>query len=137
MRRTIFVYALALALAAAALEWAEYRYLTRRFSAEIYIALIAAGFAALGVWAGRKLTAAPATGPFERNEAAIRSLGLSPRECEILALLASGQSNKELARTLGISPNTVKTHIARVYEKLEVDRRVAAIEKARWLALIP
>ena len=137
MRRTIFVYALALALAAAALEWAEYRYVTRRFSAEIYIALIAAAFAALGIWAGRKLTPAPASAAFERNEAAIRSLGLSPRECEILALLASGQSNKELARTLGISPNTVKTHVARVYEKLDVDRRVQAIEKARWLTLIP
>ena len=69
-----------------------------------------------------------------RNEAAIRSLGLTPRECEILALLASGQSNKELARALGISPNTVKTHVARVYEKLEVQKRMQAIEKARWLA---
>jgi DNA-binding CsgD family transcriptional regulator len=137
MWRTILLYALALAAAAAALEWLEYRYLTRRFSTEIYIAMIAAGFAALGVWAGRKLTPAPASPVFERNHAGIRSLGLSPRECEILELLASGQSNKELARTLGISPNTVKTHVARVYEKLEVDRRVQAIEKARWLALIP
>jgi DNA-binding CsgD family transcriptional regulator len=137
MWRTILVYAVALAVAAAALEWLEYRYVTRRFSIEIYIALIAVGFAALGVWAGRKLTPAPAAATFERNDAAIRSLGLSPRECEILALLASGQSNKELARTLGISPNTVKTHVARIYEKLEVDRRVQAIEKARWLALIP
>ena len=137
MWRTILVYAVALALAAAALQWLEYRYVTRRFSTEFYIAVIAAGFAALGVWAGRKLTPAPASAAFERNEAAIRSLGLSPRECEILALLASGQSNKELARTLGISPNTVKTHVARVYEKLDVDRRVQAIEKARWLALSP
>jgi len=137
MWRTIILYAVALALAAAALDWLEYRYMTRLFSTEIYIALIAAGFAALGVWAGRKLTPAPAAGPFERNDAAIRSLGLTARECEILDLLASGQSNKELARTLGISPNTVKTHVARVYEKLEVDRRVQAIEKARWLALIP
>jgi len=124
-------------MAAAALDWLEYRYVTRRFSTEIYIALIAAGFAALGVWAGRKLTPAPAVASFERNEAAIRSLGLSRRECEILALLASGQSNKELARSLGISPNTVKTHVAKIYDKLEVDRRVQAIEKARWLALIP
>jgi DNA-binding CsgD family transcriptional regulator len=137
MWRTILVYAVALAVAAAALEWLEYRYMTRRFSTEFYIAVIAAAFAALGVWAGRKLTPAPAPATFERNEAAIRSLGLSPRECEILELLASGQSNKELARTLGISPNTVKTHVARVYEKLDVDRRVQAIEKARWLALIP
>jgi DNA-binding CsgD family transcriptional regulator len=137
MARTIILYAVALALAAALLQWLEYRYVTRAFSTEIYIALVAAGFAALGLWAGRKLTPAPAAGPFERNQAAIRSLGLSPRECEILELLASGQSNKELARTLGISPNTVKTHIARVYEKLEVEKRVQAIEKARWLALIP
>jgi DNA-binding CsgD family transcriptional regulator len=137
MWRTVILYALALAVAAAALDWLEYRHVTRRFSTEIYIALLAAGFAGLGVWAGRKLTPAPDRGPFEPNRAAIRSLGLTARECEILELLASGQSNKELARTLGISPNTVKTHVARVYEKLEVDRRVQAIEKARWLALIP
>ncbi len=72
-----------------------------------------------------------------RNDAAIRSLGLTTRECEILELLASGQSVKEMARTLGISPNTVKTHVARVYEKLDVQRRVPALEKARSLALIP
>ena len=137
MARTIILYALALALAVAALEWLEYRYVTRVFSTEIYIALLAAGFAGLGLWAGRKMTPAPATAPFERNGAAIRSLGLTARECEILEMLASGQSNKELARTLGISPNTVKTHLARLYGKLEVQKRVQAIEKARWLALIP
>ncbi len=137
MARTIILYALALALGTALLQWLEYRYVTRAFSAEIYIALLACGFAGLGVWAGRKLTPPPPGEGFTRNEAAIRSLGLSPRECEILELLASGQSNKEMARTLSISPNTVKTHLARVYEKLEVERRVQAVEKARWLALIP
>jgi DNA-binding CsgD family transcriptional regulator len=137
MARTIILYALALALAAAALEWLRWRYLAHAFSTEIYVAILALGFVALGVWAGRRLTPRPAAGPFERNLAAIRSLGLSPRECEILALLASGQSNKELARSLGISPNTIKTHVARVYEKLEVANRIQAIEKARWLALIP
>ena len=69
--------------------------------------------------------------------AAIRSLGLTTRECEILGHLASGQSTKELARTFAISPNTVKTHLARVFEKLEVQNRMQAVEKARWLALIP
>ena len=138
MARTILLYALALALGATLLQWLEYRYLTRAFSAEIYIALLALGFIGLGAWAGMKLTPKQPRGDgFARNEAAIRSLGLSPRECEVLELLASGQSNKEMARTLSISPNTVKTHIARVYEKLEVDRRIQAIEKARWLALIP
>jgi DNA-binding CsgD family transcriptional regulator len=137
MWRTIIVYALALAAAAGALEWLEYRHVTRLYSTELYIALIAAGFALLGVWAGRKLTPAPRPDRFEPNHAAIRSLGLTARECEILALLSSGQSYKELARTLGISPNTVKTHVAKIYEKLQVERRVQAIEKARWLELIP
>ena len=137
MWRTILLYALALAVAATALEWLRYRYLAHAFSGEIYIALIAAAFIALGIWAGQRLTPAPRPAAFERNEAAIRSLGLTARECEILGLLASGQSNKELARALAISPNTVKTHVARVYEKLEVPNRVQAIEKARWLALIP
>ena len=137
MARTILLYALALAVGAGLLQWLEYRYVTRTYSIEIYVALLAAGFVGLGIWVGRRLTPAPPTESFVRNEAAIRSLGLSPRECEILALLASGQSNKEMARTLSISPNTIKTHVARVYEKLDVARRVQAIEKARWLRLIP
>jgi DNA-binding CsgD family transcriptional regulator len=102
----------------------------------VVILFVAVGFLALGAWAARQLTPRPASAGFEVNEAAIRSLGLTPRECQILAQLASGQSNKELALSLGISPNTVKTHIARLYEKLEVRNRIEAIEKARWLALI-
>ena len=137
MARIVLPYAIALALAAAGLEWLKYRHATRIDSTELYVGLLAILFIGLGLWAGRRLTARPAPAEFRRNEAAIRSLGLSPRECEILALLASGQSNKEMARTLGISPNTIKTHVARVYEKLGVARRVQAIEKARWLALIP
>jgi DNA-binding CsgD family transcriptional regulator len=138
MARTIILYAIALALAVTALNWLGYRYLARALSTEIYIAILAAGFVALGIWTGNRLTPRRAGAePFARNDAAIRALGLSPRECEILAALASGESNKELARRLGISPNTVKTHLARVYEKLEVQKRVQAIEKARFLALIP
>lgn len=137
MARTIILYALTLAGAAAALEWLQYSYAVRAFSTEIYIFLLAVAFVGLGLWAGRKLTPMPVGPVFQRNDAAIRSLGLTARECEILELLASGRSNKELARTLGISPNTVKTHVARLYEKLEVQKRIQAVEKARWLALIP
>ena len=137
MGKTIALYALAMAFAAAALKWLEYRYITRIFSVEIYIGLLALCFTCLGVWVGCNLTPQPADPHFKLNDAAIRSLGLTPRECEVLELLASGQSNKEMARELAISPNTVKTHLARVYEKLDVERRVHAIEKARFLALIP
>lgn len=137
MIRFVAPYAIALALAAVALEWLRFRHVTRIDSTEIYIAVLALGFIALGIWVGRRLTPQPRAAAFERNEAAIRSLGLTERECEILSRLASGESNKEMARTLGISPNTVKTHVSRVFEKLEVRKRVAAIEKARWLAIIP
>jgi DNA-binding CsgD family transcriptional regulator len=138
MARLVVFYAIALALAVMGLEWLQYRYLTRAFSTEIYIVLLATAFAGLGLWAGHRLTRRRAPQPgFARNDAAIRSLGLTPRECEILDLLASGRSTKEIARQLGISPNTAKTHLARVYQKLEVQRRIQAIHKARELALIP
>ncbi|MBX9730344.1 MAG: response regulator transcription factor [Sphingomonas sp.] len=136
MARTVIFYALLLAVAATALQWLDYRYAVHAFSTELYVTLLAVGFITLGIWTGARLTPRTIAGPFQRNAAAIRALGLTPRECEILALLASGQSNKELARSLGISPNTVKTHVARVYEKLAVTRRIEAIEKARTLALI-
>lgn len=137
MARTVLIYAVALALVAAGLEWIQYRYLVHAFSVELYIGLIAAVFTAIGIWAGNRLTRGPAPPAFERNEAAIRALGLTGRECEILERLASGQSNRELAHGFGISANTVKTHLANLYAKLGVDRRIQAIEKARFLSLIP
>ena len=55
----------------------------------------------------------------------------------MLALLAAGKSNKEIAQKLGVSPNTVKTQVASLYQKLQVQRRTQAVQKARELALIP
>lgn len=136
MWRTVILYALGLAVAAVALEQLKFRYAADQISTDIYVGLLALGFIGLGLWVGHRLTAKKSTAPFERNVAAIASLGLTPRECEILDLLASGQTNQELARTLGVSPNTVKTHLASLFAKLEVDRRVKAIEKARFLSLI-
>ena len=136
MWRTVILYALGLAVAAVALEQLKFRYAADQISTDLYVGLLALGFTALGLWVGHRLTAKKPAAPFERNTAAIASLGLTPRECEILDHLASGQSNKELARALGVSPNTVKTHLANLFAKLEVDRRVKAIEKARFLSLI-
>lgn len=137
MAKTVAFYGLLIAVAAVALEWLEYKYVTRLFATEIYIALIAALFTALGVWAGRRLTARTAPGPFEKNVAALAALGITDREYEVLTLLAEGCANKEIARRLDLSPNTVKTHLARLYEKLEAQRRTQAVQKARELALIP
>lgn len=137
MRRTVILYALALAAGAFLLQWLQYNYLVRAFSTEIYIGVIALAFAALGVWAGMRLTRRPAPATFEKNTAAIASLGITFREQEVLALLAAGKSNKEIAQKLGVSPNTVKTQVASLYQKLEVQRRTQAVQKARELALIP
>jgi two-component system nitrate/nitrite response regulator NarL len=55
---------------------------------------------------------------------------LSPREREILTLAAEGRSGPEIARMLFLSPATVKTHLANIYDKLEVSDRAAAVAKA-------
>ena len=131
------LYGVPLAGLALLLQWAEYRYLVMRMPGEIYISLVAAIFIAVGIWVGARLTARPAPAVFERNEKAIASLGLTPRECEILDHLAKGASNKEIARSLDVSPNTVKTHVASLFQKLEVSGRGKAVEEARSLSLIP
>ena len=137
MTRTIVTWALVLAAGALALQWLEYRYMVRALPQEVYVTVIGVAFAAGGVWVGWKLSARTAPGPFERNNAALASLGLTGQEVRVLEALAAGQSNKEIARALGLSPNTVKTHVANLFAKLEVSRRTQAVGKARELHLIP
>lgn len=134
--KLIILYALILALAAFALEWLQYQYFLKSYPVEIYIVIIAVAFALLGLWVGNRLTARPPKDGFERNHAAQASLGITAREVEVLDAIAAGQSNKEIARALGISPNTVKTHIAHLFEKLQVKGRVRAIDAGRTLGLI-
>jgi NarL family two-component system response regulator LiaR len=136
MIRTVLLWALVLALGAFALQWLEYQYLARAFSSQIYIAVIGCIFAAGGVWVGWRL-AQKRNGAFEPNEAARKQLGLTGQEMKVLSALAAGRSNKEIARDLGLSPNTVKTHIANLFAKLSVSRRTQAISQARELQLIP
>ena len=137
MWKTIAAYAAALALGAFALQWLQYNYLARTMTPEFYVVLIALAFTALGIWAGNRLTPTTAAPAFERNTAALKTLGVTEREVGVLELLAAGSSNKEIARQLDISPNTVKTHIASLFAKLEVQRRTQAIQKARELSLLP
>lgn len=131
------MYGLALGLGAFALQWMQYQYQVRVFSIEIYVVVIALAFTALGIWAGRRLTPTRRASIFERNEAALRSLGMTAREYTVLELVAKGQSNKQIARTLGISPNTIKTHMTNLFQKLNAARRIEAVQKARDLSLIP
>jgi len=137
MIRTIAIYGVGLATVALLLEGLQLRLALRLVSPDLYAVGIAAIFALLGIWAGRALTRQKSQGPFARNDQAIASLGLSPRELAVLDLLAAGKSNKEIARMLAISPNTVKTHVTNVYAKLDAARRTDAVHKARALAIVP
>ena len=137
MKKTIFLYGIALAIAAFVLQWLDYQYTIRLFSTEIYILIVASAFTAFGIWVGNRLTRKSAPAAFERNVEAQTYLGISEREYEVLELLAEGHTNKTIAEKLFVSSNTVKTHLAHLYDKLEVSRRTQAVQKARALRLIP
>ena len=62
--------------------------------------------------------------------------GLSARETEILKLIARGLSNKEIARSLDIGPETVKSHLKSAFTKLGVERRAQAVSRAQTLGLV-
>lgn len=138
MLKAVLIYGSALAAGAVLLQWLEYQIWARRHSGTVYVALIALAFLGLGIWVGRRLfRSEPPAGQFAPNERAQSSLGITEREREVLQLLADGRSNKEIAARLGLSPNTVKTHVARLFEKLRVARRTEAIQLARELGLLP
>lgn len=137
MTRSILIYASLLTLAALGLQWIEYQYVTKVFATEFYIVLIGIAFLALGLWMGRVLTPQGKPAEFAINDLALKSLGITKREYAVLEQLAGGRSNKEIAQQLHVSPNTVKTHISKIYEKLEVSQRVQAVQKAKDLNLIP
>lgn len=128
----------------------EYRYLVMERSVEIYGALVAVLFAGTGIWLGRRLSAprdrivvqevrvpVPAGDPFRVDERKVEELGLTPRELEILTLIAAGLSNREIAERSYISENTVKTHSSRVLEKLGAKRRTQAVRRGKELGILP
>ncbi len=137
--KTVAIYGIALAAGTLALQWLEYRMWARTHAFALYVAMVGAAFLALGVWVGAKLFRYPPrpAGPFEPNARARESLGITEREADVLRLLAAGRSNKEIAKELDVSPNTVKSHVARLYEKLGAGRRTAAVRSARELGLVP
>ena len=61
---------------------------------------------------------------------------LSSRELEVLRVAATGRTNKEIARDLGVSPDTVKDHLARLYAKLDARDRTEAVGRARTIGLL-
>jgi len=152
MKNAVLIYGISGGILIAALRLAEYRFLVVEHSVEIYGGLIAAVFAGVGVWLGLTITRkeivkeevivvkevpAPPDAPFAVNEDRLRELAITPRELEILGLLAQGLRAKEMAAALFVSENTVKTHTARLFGKLGVNRRIKAVDAGRTFGLIP
>lgn len=149
MKKTILVYGIGGGLLIAALKLVEYRFLVVEHSLEIYGGIVALLFSALGIWLGLKLTRpkvvvrdvpvevpVPVDAPFALDTARQAQLGITPRELEILQLMAAGLSNKEIAEKLYVSENTVKTHAGSVFEKLNARRRTQAVQLAKEAGLI-
>lgn len=144
------LYGVSLALLLFLLKWLELRFIIMNHAFEIYIGLIAVIFTALGIWIALKLTRPKVktiiiekevylkdVPGFVINESEISKLGLSKRELEVLQLMAEGLSNQEIALRLYVSLNTIKTHCKNLFEKMDVERRTQAIDKAKKLYIIP
>jgi NarL family two-component system response regulator LiaR len=147
MKRQVLIYGVLGGILITVLKVTEYRFLVVEHSLEIYGGLIAATFAVLGIWLGLKLTATrervvvkevpAAAEPFVPNERKQEDLGITPRELEVLELIAQGMSNREIAGKLFVSENTVKTHSSRVFDKLGARRRTQAVQLGKEFGLLP
>lgn len=132
----MLLYGALLAAGALALAWLDTRRFVWRHGDEVATFIVAAGFLSAGLLIGARVFAAGRAVPFNGNPLAQATLGISPRELAVLELLADGRSNREIADALHLSPNTVKTHIARLFGKLGAKRRTDAIARGRELGLI-
>ncbi len=153
MKRVI-LYGLAGGVLLALLKLLEYKHFVRAYPTEIYGGLVAVIFSAVGIYFGLqwarsrevrevrevvvvKEVRVPEGGPFVLDAGKLKELGITPREHEILGLIAEGLSNREISERIFVSENTVKTHSSRLFDKLGVNRRVQAVLKGRELGLIP
>ncbi|MEA3245347.1 MAG: response regulator transcription factor [Gemmatimonadota bacterium] len=157
MRRQVLIYGIVGGLVVAGLKAVEYRWLIVEHSVAIYGGIVAAVFAALGIWLGVRLVrpreivivrrvevpvpvpaaTRPGAGAFVPHEAGRQALGITPRELEIVGLIAEGLSNREIAARLDLSENTIKTHSTRAFDKLGARRRTQAVQLAKRHGLIP
>jgi two-component system, NarL family, response regulator LiaR len=156
LRKHALLFGLLAGVLIATLRFVEYRWLVIDHSVEIYGALVAAIFAIAGIWLGQRITRrretvvvrevpvpveievlVPAPPDFVRDDAAVAALGITPRELELLQLIADGLSNREIADRVYVSENTVKTHLSRIFDKLQARRRTQAVQRGKDLRLIP
>jgi NarL family two-component system response regulator LiaR len=153
MRKQVLIFGLVGGVLITLLQWTEYRFVIVEHSVAIYGVLVATLFAAAGIWLGTRLLAprervvdrvvhvevpvpAEPAVTFTPDDGARERLGITPREMEILVLVARGLSNREIGETLFVSENTVKTHCSRAFDKLGARRRTEAVQRGKELGLL-
>jgi len=148
MVKQVALYGVVGGVLIALLKLIEYKHFVNEYPSEIYGGLIAIIFTVLGIYFGLRWTRAREVvvirevpvrmdGPFVLDAGKLKEVGLTAREHEILTLIAQGLSNREIGEKLFVSENTVKTHSSRLFEKMQVNRRVQAVQKGKELGLIP
>ena len=147
MAKQVALYGAVGGVLIALLKVIEYKHFVREYPGEIYGGLVALIFTAIGIYFGLRWTRAKEIvvikevpvrmeGPFVLDAEKLKEVGLTAREHEILGLIALGLSNREIGERLFVSENTVKTHSSRLFEKLQVNRRVQAVRRGKDLGLI-
>jgi two-component system, NarL family, response regulator LiaR len=144
LKYRIIIYGVVLAALILALKLLQYSFIIRELTLEFYLGVVAVLFVALGAWVGARITSRKIrvvtlqqSTEFAVDEIELKRSGISKRELEVLELMSKGNSNQEIADKLFLSPNTVKTHCANLFVKLDVRRRTQAIQRAKDLRLIP
>ncbi len=152
--KRVFLYGAAGGALLVLLQLLEYQHFVRTVPTAWYGGAIGVLFTGLGVWAGLRWrgrpevvvvrevlvpreTTPPAAGPFAADAARISELGVTPRELEVLGLIAQGLSNRQIGERIFVSENTVKTHSSRLFDKLDARNRVQAVKRGKELGLIP
>ncbi len=143
--KLLLLYGAGIALILLFIKYLDYGLFVRTVPFEIYIGVIALMFTVLGIWMGLKLTnpktkivqvPGDSQADFELDPNILKAKGISDREYEVLMLIASGNSNKEIAERLFISLSTVKSHNSKLFDKLDAKRRTQLIQKAKEAQLI-
>jgi DNA-binding CsgD family transcriptional regulator len=157
MWKTTVLFGICLAVLLALLKWLEYSFILKDMRMETYLGIVGGFFTLLGIWIGWNLThrsafsksSASTETEFSELENSIHrtedsglynpqnEFNLSPREHEVLVLIAQGLSYQEIADQLFVSLSTVKTHASNIFSKLDVQRRTQAVMVAQKRGLIP
>ena len=143
MKRVLLYGAIGGALVAL-LQWIEYKHFIRAYPSEVYGGLLAVIFTAVGIYLGLKWTRPKEVvvvevkevrvrddGPFTLNAEKLKELGITPREHEILGLIAAGLSNREIGEKLFVFPDFAERYAAQVVARMEEEGATAAALAAK------